>query len=173
MSEWLILVLVGLLSIIAGAIALLFPLPASLTLNAFVGASLAIGGALGLFGALRSATGRDRLWGALLGVAVLLLGLSLLAQPLAGIQTLTLIFAIGFLASGLFKLLLGLQLGQHVWKAGLILSGAISVILAVMILTGLPQSAALVPGLLLAVELLSYGWGILFLGLAWKRQQGL
>ena len=34
------------------------------------------------------------------------------------------------------------------------------------------EAAVVVPGLLLAVELLSYGWGLIFLGLAWRRRGG-
>jgi uncharacterized membrane protein HdeD (DUF308 family) len=169
MSNWKLTVVVGVLAILAGIVALIFPLPASLTVNAFVGASLVVAGLLGALGAMRAPGGGDRTWGILLGVAMLLLGGIMLFYPVAGLQTLTLVFAAGFLASGLFKLLLGWRLPVPAWKWSVLLSGAVSVILAVMILTGLPSAAIVVPGILLAVELLSYGWGLVFLGLAWQR----
>lgn len=170
MPNWSILTLVGVLALLAGLIALIFPLPASLTLNAFVGTGLLLAGALGFWGALRGDRGTDRLWGMALGIAVLALGLVLLLSPEAGLKTLTLVFALGFLASGVFKLLLGWQLPIPAWKWSVLLSGAVSVVLALMIFSGFPESAAVVPGLLLAVELLSYGWGLVFLGLAWKHR---
>lgn len=172
MPNWLILVLVGAVSLLAGLIALLFPLPASLTLNAFVGTGLLLAGALGAWAALRGGRSADRLWGLALGVAVLALGLILLLSPEAGLKTMTLVLAIGFLVSGILKLLLGWQLPVPAWKWSMLLSGLISVGLALIIFSGFPESAAVVPGLLLAVELLSYGWGLIFLGLAAKQHGG-
>jgi uncharacterized membrane protein HdeD (DUF308 family) len=164
------LMVVGGLAILIGFVALVFPLPASLTVNALVGAALVVAGIAGALGALRLADGSDRLWGLLLGLLVLALGGIMLVYPIAGLQTLTMVFAVGFLASGLFKLMLGWRLPEPSWKWSLVISGAISVLLAVMIVTGLPSSAIVVPGILLAVELLTYGWGLVFLGLAWKER---
>lgn len=171
--NWKALVAVGVLSVLAGILALVFPLPASLTVNAFVGASLLAVGVLGAWGAMTAAEGSDRLWGVLLGIATLVLGALLLFNPVEGLQTLTLLLGIGFLASGLFKLILGWQQPLAQWKWAVILSGAVSIVLALMIFTGMPQAAIVVPGILLAVELLSYGWGLIFLGLAWRRRGGL
>lgn len=164
------LMVVGGLAILAGIVALVFPLPASFTVNALVGAGLVVAGITGAVGALRLAEGSDRLWGALLGLLVLVLGGIMLFYPVAGLQTLTMVFAIGFLASGIFKLMLGWRLSVAAWKWSLLISGVISILLAVMIVTGLPTSAIVVPGILLAVELLTYGWGLFFLGLAWKER---
>ncbi|WP_395540770.1 HdeD family acid-resistance protein [Neotabrizicola sp. sgz301269] len=164
------LMVVGGLAILAGIVALAFPLPASLTVNALVGAALVVAGIAGALGALRLAEGSDRLWGALLGLLVLVLGGIMLLYPVAGLQTLTMVFAIGFLASGIFKLMLGWRLSVPAWKWSLVIGGAISILLAVMIVTGLPSSAIVVPGILLAIELLTYGWGLFFLGLAWKER---
>lgn len=164
------LMVVGGLAILAGIVALVFPLPASLTVNALVGAGLVVAGITGALGALRLAQGSDRLWGALLGLLVLVLGGIMLFYPVAGLQTLTMVLAIGFLASGIFKLMLGWRLSVAAWKWSLLISGVISILLAVMIVTGLPTSAIVVPGILLAVELLTYGWGLFFLGLAWKER---
>lgn len=169
MRGWVLLVLVGVLSLAAGVIALAFPLPASLTVNAFVGAALAIAGAAGAWGALTSPAGSDRGWGVLLGLATLALGAILLIWPLDGLTTLTVVAALVFLASGLFKLLIGWRLVAPGWRWMVGLAGVLSVVLGVLILTGLPGSAIVVPGLLLAVELLAYGWVLVFVGLAWRR----
>ncbi len=169
MPNWGLLVLVGVLSLIAGFVALVFPLPASLTVTAFVGASLLIVGILGAIAAAREALGSDRIWGVLTGIATALLGLILFAWPVEGATTLTIIAGVVFLASGIFELILGWGLPVPSWKWAVVLSGALSLILGVLVLAGLPGTAAIVPGLLLAVELLSYGWGLIFLGIAWKR----
>lgn len=173
MSNWTMLVLVGALSVVAGLIALLFPLPASLTVTGFVGASLMVVGALGTYAAFRGGAGGDRIWGVLTGLATLALGFILLAFPLQGMTTLTITAGLIFLASGLFKLFLGWNLGVASWKWVVIVSGALSAVLGVVILAGLPGSAAVVPGLLLAVELLAYGWGMIFVGLAWRHRGGI
>lgn len=169
MRGWVLLVVVGILSLVAGVVALAFPLPASLTVNAFVGAALVVAGAAGAWGALTSPAGSDRLWGALLGVATLALGAILLIWPLDGLTTLTVVAGLVFLASGLSKLLIGWRLATPGWRWMVGLAGVLSLVLGILILTGLPGSAAVVPGLLLAVELLAYGWGLIFIGLAWRR----
>ena len=169
MPNWGILVTVGVLSILAGIVALAFPLPASLTVNAFVGVSLLAFGVLGTVVSARTAVGRDRFWGVATGVATVILGVLLLAWPLQGLATLTMVAGLVFLASGAFKLVMGWNLTNPSWKWPVILSGLLSAVLGVLVFAGLPASAAVVPGLLLAVELLSYGWGLVFLGLAWRR----
>lgn len=169
MSNWGLLVLVGVLSVIAGVVALLFPLPATLTVTAFVGASLLFVGLLGALASWREAAGSDRTWGVLTGIATAALGGILFGWPLQGATTLTILAGVIFLASGVFKLLMGWRLPVASWKWAVVMSGALSLVLGVMVLAGLPGSAAIVPGLLLAVELLSYGWGLIFLGIAWKR----
>lgn len=166
------MIAIGALALLAGVLALAFPLPASLTVNAFVGAGLLLAGLFGALGAARLAAGPERTWGVLLGLAMLALGAILLVRPVEGLQTLTIAFAVAFLFSGLVKLWLGWQVPVLAWRWALILSGAVSVGLALIIFTGMPEAAAVVPGLLLAVELLSYGWGLVFLGLAWRRRQG-
>ena len=169
MPNWGLLVLVGVLSLIAGGVALLFPLPATLTVTAFVGASLLVVGVLGAIAAWREAAGSDRTWGVLTGIATAALGAILFGWPVRGATTLTILAGVIFLASGLFKLLMGWRLPVASWKWSVILSGVLTLILGIMVLAGLPETAAIVPGLLLAIELLSYGWLLVFLGIAWKR----
>ena len=172
MSNWGLMVVVGVLSVVAGAVALLFPLPASLTVTAFVGASLMAVGVLGSVAAYNSARGQDRFWGIMTGVLTVALGFILLAFPLQGMATLTIIAGLIFLVLGVFKLLLGWALNRPAWKWAVILSGLLTVGLGLLILADLPRSAAFVPGVLLALELLSYGIGMIFLGLSWRHRGG-
>jgi uncharacterized membrane protein HdeD (DUF308 family) len=170
MSNWGLMVFVGVLSVVAGAFALLFPLPASLTVTAFVGASLMAVGVLGTFAAYNSARERDRFWGMMTGLLTVALGFILLAFPLQGMATLTIIAGMIFVVLGLFKLVLGWALNRAAWKWAVILSGLLTAGLGLVILIDLPRSAAFVPGVLLAIELLSYGIGMIFLGLSWRHR---
>ena len=74
---------------------------------------------------------------------------------------------------GLTGLLLPLTLSstaQTPLRWALILSGAVSLLLGAMILSNFPQSAALVLGVYLAVELISNGVSLIVLSLARKSE---
>lgn len=165
-----VLVVFGLLAILAGTMALAFPAPASFTANFFVGGSLVVTGIAGVWGALAGAGRRDTASIILLGLATAVLGFILLLFPDAGLATLTMVIGIIFVASGVLKLVLGFHIRRRSWRWAVMAAGALSLLLGFMIFTGLPGAAYVVPGLLMAVELLCYGWGMLFLGIAWRNR---
>lgn len=150
-------VALGGLSIIAGIFALMNPLAATLTVEQLTGWSFLFLGVLLLWAAFRAPGWDGRAWVMLLGLAFSVLGVWLLARPMAGIISLTLMVALVFLVSGLFKILISFALRGTVAFWLLLISGAVSVLLAVMILGNFPAAAATILGLLLAVELISSG----------------
>jgi uncharacterized membrane protein HdeD (DUF308 family) len=73
-----------------------------------------------------------------------------------------------FLIEGIVKLVLAFATrgSQYFWI--LLLSGAISVLLGGMILGNFPQSAMTIPGILLAVDLISTGASMVALALHFR-----
>lgn len=152
-----LLIIVGVLSAIAGIYALMNPLPATLAATVIAGWAFLIYGILHIF-AVFSATGwGGRIWAVLLGVLGVIIGIEILANPLESVITLTLAVGIMFLASGIAKVIMGFTLQVPQFRWAIVLSGVVSVILGVMIFSNFPQSAAVVLGILLGVELLSNG----------------
>ncbi|QYX57632.1 DUF308 domain-containing protein [Roseovarius sp. SCSIO 43702] len=162
-----LLIILGVLFLLAGLLAVFNPLAASITVEIFAAWAFLILGGLQIAAALRSDEGR--LWAVLMGAVTLVLGILLLIDPLSGLVTLTILAGVAFVISGLFKLMVGFSLDTSGFKALVLISGGISAGLGIVILLGLPGTAAITLGLLLGIELLSNGAAALGLGLAARR----
>ncbi|MFV0408533.1 MAG: HdeD family acid-resistance protein [Paracoccus sp. (in: a-proteobacteria)] len=164
MTSRVLWIIVGIISIVAGIFALFNPLVATLTAEQVAGWAFLFIGILQIFAVFKQDGWGGRIWVILIGALFVFLGINLLGKPLVGIISLTLTVATLFLISGIFRVILSFSLrGTGIfWMV--LLSGAISVILAIMIFSNFPQSAAVILGILLAVELISNGIMMIALG---------
>lgn len=157
MTSRILWIIVGVLSILAGIFALANPLAATLTAEQVAGWGFLIIGFLQIFAAFKQDTWGARIWVILVGALFIFLGINLLAQPLTGILSLTLMVAVLFLVMGIFRIVLSFSMRGTPAFWILLLGGALSVILAIMIFSNFPSSALVVLGIMLAVELISNG----------------
>lgn len=153
-SLWMV---VGIISIIGGIFALFNPLSASLAAEQLAGWIFLLVGIMQFVAMFRAPTTSGKIYAAIGGVIGVLVGIELLQEPLKGMLALTMVIAILFMATGIVKVMTAFALRGTVAFLPILLSGAISIILAVMIFTNYPQSAASILGILLAVELISNG----------------
>lgn len=162
-------ILAGVILFLGGLVALVFPLPASLAITLFTGIAFIIGGASSLYAGIFDAFLPGRIWVLLSGLLALVLGVWLVADPLAGMVSLTLAAGIMFLLSGLGRLALALSLrgSRGFWLV--LVSGLISAGLGLFVLFNLAQTSPILLGTLLAIELLSVGAAFLSLGLALRN----
>ncbi|HUG60774.1 MAG TPA: DUF308 domain-containing protein [Methylomirabilota bacterium] len=165
MNSWLWWLVGGAVSVLGGVLALSNPLGATMAAERIAGWFFILAGALQIFSAFREKAVTSTVWAALVGAAVLFVGVALLANPLEGVISLTLLVAILLAVTGVAKILMALRMrgSVHFWVV--LGSGLLSIVLAVMIFTNFPQSAAVILGLFLAVELLSNGAAMIALGL--------
>jgi membrane protein HdeD len=128
-----------------------------------------VAGVIQVFAAFREGWSARALLTALLGSLGILVGISLIARPLEGTIALTWLVAVFFIVSGGAKVLLSWPMRgtQFFWL--LLGSGALSVILGILILTGMPASAGIVLGTMLAIDLISSGVALIALGVATGR----
>ena len=159
----------GAVLVVGGVAALLNPLAATLTAEQIAGWFFLLAGGLQVLAGIRQRTGPGRWPSILLGILGIIVGLSLLLHPFAGIISLTLLIAVFFLMSGGAKIALSFTLRKHPSFWLMLLSGAVSVLLGGMILSGFPASATMVLGALLAVDLLTSGVALFGLGLALRK----
>lgn len=157
MNSWIFWLIVGIIGVVGGIVALLNPFVATITAERLAAWLFLIIGFVQLFAIFQEGSWGRRIWAVVLTVAFLWLGITLLFDPLQGILTLTIAVAILFLINGLAKIFFSFSASGSSYFWLILLSGAISVILAVMVFTNFPQSAAILLGILLAVELLSSG----------------
>jgi uncharacterized membrane protein HdeD (DUF308 family) len=151
------LLISGILSLIAGALAIAVPAAASVTIAIFIGWILVVAGVMM---GIHAASERDRgdmalrMLNAVLALAI---GVYILVAPLSGTLTLTFLLAAWFLASGALLLILAFRERAlpGAWLAGL--NGVVSLILGLLIAVDLPSSANWAIGLLVGINLLFWG----------------
>lgn len=168
MSNWILLTVLGVISIAAGILALINPFPASLAATYIASWAFLILGSLQIIEAFSAEGWGGKLWTLLLGVVALIVGISLLTNPLAGIISLTMVLGVMFLVSGLFKLIVGLKIHKSEFKFAVIISGLASFAIGSIILFNFPASAASSMGILLGIELISNGISAIALGMSRK-----
>lgn len=171
MNHWLFWLLIGIVGLIGGVSALLNPFVATVTAEQIAAWFFIISGILQILAVFRTEGWGRRIWALILAAAFLWLGLTLLANPFAGIISLTLMAAIMFFVSGLTKMFGAFTMRGTGYFWMIFLSGAVSVLLAVMVFTNFPQSAAVLLGILLAVELLSSGAALIAFALFLRNNQ--
>jgi uncharacterized membrane protein HdeD (DUF308 family) len=154
-QRWL-LFLVGGVSILAGALAILLPTLGTITAAAVAGAALIASGVVGLFTAYRRHEGWHMASAFALSLLSIVAGVLIFLEPLAGIFALTTLVIAWFAASGVLRIWYGFRN----WTEGggwMIAVGALAVVLAVMLWFSLPFSATWVLGVLLGIDLLLWG----------------
>lgn len=98
-----------------------------------------------------------------------LAGVFALANPVAGAAVLTLLLGGALIAMGALRLWIWYQnRAQQGWR-WLALSGVLSLLTGLLIAMGWPENSLVILGVLLAIDLIFQGWGMLALGLALKR----
>ncbi|WP_298947175.1 HdeD family acid-resistance protein [uncultured Paracoccus sp.] len=151
---WIIL---GVISILAGVLALANPMAATLAAEQIAGWGFLIVGVMEIFLAFRAEGWGARIWAILVGIAFVLLGIALLGNPLEGIVTLTVLAGILFMATGIFRVVMAFDLRGTSAFWLVLLSGLLAILLAVMIFGNFPASVVTLLGVLLAIELISNG----------------
>jgi uncharacterized membrane protein HdeD (DUF308 family) len=170
MKGWIWWFIAGLLSLLGGLFALANPLAATLTAELLTGYLFIVVGAMMLVSIFWDTAWGSRILSLLLGLALVLLGFSLVSDPLKGILSLTILVAVVMLLAGVFRIMLAFATSDSRARVILILAGVVSLVLGAMILLNFPWSAAVVLGVLLAVELISNGISLIVVSLAAKSE---
>ena len=157
MNSWIFWLIVGIIGVVGGLFALFNPFVATFTAEQIAAWFFIIAGFVQLFAIFQEGSWGRRIWALVLTAAFLWLGITLLMNPLQGILSLTIAVALLFLINGLAKIFFSFSTRGSGYFWLIMLSGVISVILAVLVFTNFPQSAAVLLGILLAIELLSSG----------------
>ena len=157
---------IGIAWILAGILAIALPFAAAIALDLLIGVLLALGGLAQIAQSMRCVEWRGKIIQALIGLLALVAGVVLLANPVQGVLTLTLVLGAFFIAAGVARGLLGLQMKGVPGSGWLLLSAALGIIVGVLIWAGWPATAGWALGLMIGIELLFSGWSLLMIGMA-------
>ena len=158
----------GVLTMALGAAVLFNAVVASAAIVTVTGAILLLGGASQIvLGFWDEGLGTKVLtWG--LGALTAFLGLSFMANPLAGIISLSTLVLIIMAASGIVQILFAFRVRGTRFFWLLLLAGSVSVVLAIIILSSPGATLALL-GTLLGIQMLSAGASLTAMGMFFKE----
>jgi uncharacterized membrane protein HdeD (DUF308 family) len=162
-------VILSVLMIVAGILAIGLPMVAGVAVTAIVGWLLIFSGMLHLAFAWRGGDAAAIVWEILLGVAYGAIGVYVLANPVAGLASLTFAVAVYLFVEGILEFVLSFQLRPAPGSGWLLVDGIITLVLAMMIWSTWPSSAAWVIGTLVGISMLFSGVTRLALSTAVRR----
>jgi uncharacterized membrane protein HdeD (DUF308 family) len=157
------------LMIAAGVLAIGLPMIAGIAVTAIVGWLLVFNGLFHLAFAWRAERPAAVLWQILLGFLYAAIGLYIVTSPVAGLASLTLAIALYLFFEGVLEFMLWSRLRAIPGSGWLIVDGIITFVLAVMIWSTWPSSAAWVVGTLIGISILFSGITRLMLSVAARR----
>ena len=160
---------VSVLMIAAGLLAIAVPQVAGIAITGVVAWLLLFSAVLHLLLAWRSGTAGGVLWEILIGVVYGGIAFYLLAHPAVGLASLTLAVAGYLFAEGVVEFAAWWQMRSSSGAGWLLLDGIVTLLLAVMIASTWPSSAAWVIGTLVGISMLFSGISRLMLSLAVRR----
>jgi uncharacterized membrane protein HdeD (DUF308 family) len=154
------------LLIVAGILAIASPLAAGIAINVFVAWLLVFSGCVHLVFSWHTRSTGAFFWELLVGILYILIGVYLLAHPVAGLMSLTFALAVYLLLEAILEFLLGFKLRPLPGSGWLLFDGIVTLVLAVMIWRTWPSSSAWVLGTLVGISMLFSGTSRLMLSLA-------
>jgi uncharacterized membrane protein HdeD (DUF308 family) len=167
-GKWIWLVVLGIGLIVLGTIMLGSPVIATLASVTVLGALIFIEGVAECVGAFWCREWSGFFFALLSGTLGVVVGLMLLANPIGGGLTLTVLLASFLFVGGIFRAVSALAHRFEGW-GWLLASGVIDVALGALIWRELPASGLKVIGLLVGLSILFHGVSWLMLGLTLKR----
>jgi uncharacterized membrane protein HdeD (DUF308 family) len=169
-GKWGWIVALGVVYLIAGFVALGSVVMATVASVLVVGAMMIIAGAAEVIGAFQMKSwGKFVIW-ALLGVLYVIAGFLTFENPLFAAVLLTLFLGASLLASGAVRLFLAFSMKREspwVWVA---LSGAITLLLGLLIVARWPVNSVYILGLFLGIDLIMAGAGWVSLGFSLRQR---
>jgi uncharacterized membrane protein HdeD (DUF308 family) len=168
-EETRIAVFAGAIIAVLGALAILFPFVTGLSLSILLGALLVAGALVHVGHAFSAGSLWSAVWQVGLGILYGFAGITLVANPVVGLATLTLLVVVFFVVDGVVEVgwaLAGRGNDGWVW---MLTSGVVSLLLAVLLWAGFPSTALWAVGVLFGVNLLSTGITLVALGVTSRR----
>ena len=158
-QHWVLFLVEGVVLLVLGATAIVIPPLATLAATLVLGWLFLVSGVVGLFTTflMRHAPG---FWWSLISAALgVLVGSLLLARPVSGAYSVTLVLIAFFIIEGVASIMFALEhkrelSGRWGW---MLVSGIIDLALALMIFAGLPSTAAWALGLLVGINMVFGG----------------
>lgn len=170
-AHWKAFLFEGILLTVLGLAAIIVPPLAGLAVTIFLGWMFLVSGVAGLALTFWARQMPGFWWSLVSAALAVVAGLILLAKPVQGILTLTIVVGAYFLAEGVATIMYALEHRRELsarwtWMA---FAGGLDILISAMIITGLPGSAEWAIGLLVGINLLFGGASLIGMALAARK----
>jgi uncharacterized membrane protein HdeD (DUF308 family) len=167
-AHWKAFLFEGIVLAVLGLAAMIVPPLASLAVTIFLGWMFLISGVAGLIVTFWARQMPGFWWSLISAALAVLAGLILLARPMQGVLTLTIVVGAYFLAEGVATIMYALEhrrelSGRWSW---LLVAGLMDLLISFLIIAGLPGSAEWAIGLLVGINLVIGGASLVGMALA-------
>jgi uncharacterized membrane protein HdeD (DUF308 family) len=167
-AHWKAFLFEGIVLAVLGLAAMIVSPLASLAVTIFLGWMFLISGVAGLIVTYWARQMPGFWWSLFSAALAVLAGLVLVARPMQGVLTLTIVVGAYFLAEGVATIMYALEhrrelSGRWSW---LLVSGLMDILIAFLIISGLPGSAEWAIGLLVGINLVLGGASLVGMALA-------
>jgi len=170
-AHWKAFLFEGILLAILGLAAMIVPPLASLAVTIFLGWMFLISGVAGLIVTFWARQMPGFWWSLFSAALAVLAGLVLLARPMQGVLTLTIVVGAYFLAEGVATIMYALEHRRELSErwSWLLVSGLMDILISFLIISGLPGSAEWAIGLLVGINLVLGGASLVGMALAARK----
>ena len=167
-EHWKAFLVEGILLVILGLVAIIVPPLASLAVTIFLGWLFLISGIAGLVLTFWARQMPGFWWSLVSAALAIAAGIILLARPVQGTLTLTIVVGAYFLAEGIATIMYALEHRRELSQrwSWLLVAGLMDILIAIIIVAGLPGSALWAIGLLVGINLLFGGASLIGMALA-------
>jgi uncharacterized membrane protein HdeD (DUF308 family) len=159
----------GVLLIGLGMLAVASPMVAAVAVNVLIAWLIVFAGVVHLVVAFHTREAGSIIWRLLVGLAYLCFGGYLIARPVAGVASLTLLLASLFLLEGIFNIVLFFRAPSTLRSSWMLLDGIVTLLLGLLIYLQWPSSSAWAIGTLVGVSLIFSGVTRVMVSLAVRR----
>ena len=164
-EHWKLFLVEGIVLVVLGMLAILVPPIASLAVAIFLGWLFLISGVVGLATTFMMRNLPGFWWSLLSALLAIAAGVVLIAFPVSGVLSLTLVLIVFFVVEGFASIMYALEhRGSGRW-GWMLASGIVDLILAAIILAGLPGTAAWAIGLIVGINMLFGGTSMIAMAL--------
>jgi uncharacterized membrane protein HdeD (DUF308 family) len=170
-DHWRAFLIEGIILVILGLAAIALPPLAGLATTLVLGWLLLIGGVVGLIATFNQKNAPGFWWALISAAVAVLAGAVLLSNPIKGVVTLTYVLIAFFLIDGILIIVMSLEhrrelSGRWEW---MMLGGVMDLVLAAIIIAGLPGTLAWALGLLVGIDLLFGGCSLIAMAMSARR----
>jgi uncharacterized membrane protein HdeD (DUF308 family) len=166
-EHWVLFLIEGIVLVVLGVLAILVPMVATIAVAILIGWLFFISGVVGLITTFMMRNAPGFWWSLLSAVLGIVAGIILFGWPILGAISLTLVLTAFFIIEGVASIMYALEhrkelTGRWTW---MLMSGIVDLLLAVVILTGLPGTAVWALGLLVGINMLFGGTSLIAMAL--------